>query len=54
MMRLHRFLKVATGIASGSFLLQFGGCATTDAFEFIQTILLGITAAGSWAILQNV
>ena len=54
MMRLHRFLRVVTGIASGGFLLQFGGCTTADALDIIQTILLGITAAGGWAIVQNV
>lgn len=54
MMRFNRFLRWTTVLASGGFLLQLGGCAATDAFEFIQTVLLGITAAGSWAILQNV
>ena len=54
MMRLKRLVRVATALASGSIMLQFGGCSSSDAFDFIQTILLGITAAGSWAILQNV
>jgi hypothetical protein len=45
---------MATVLASGGVILQFGGCTSTDAFDFIQTILLGITAAGSWTIIQNV
>ena len=53
-MRFHRFMKLATVLASGGMLLQFGGCSSTDAFDFLQTVFLGVTAAGSWAILQNV
>lgn len=45
---------MATVLASGGVILQLGGCTSADAFDFIQTILLGVTAAGSWAILQNV
>jgi hypothetical protein len=54
MMRLNRLMRVATALASGSVMLQLGGCTSADAFDFIQTILLGITAAGSWVIIQNV
>lgn len=54
MMRLNRLMRAATALASGSVMLQLGGCSSSEAFDFIQTILLGITAAGSWAILQNV
>ena len=50
-MRLWNGMKcVATGIV----LLQAGGCNTFQFLEFLQTILLGITAAGSYAILQNI
>ncbi|HUU82001.1 MAG TPA: hypothetical protein VM243_00735 [Phycisphaerae bacterium] len=54
MMRFYRFMRVAAVLASGGVMLQFGGCTSSDAFDFIQTILLGITAAGSFAILRNV
>jgi len=54
MMRFSRLLRLATMVTSGAAMLQIGGCAPSDAFDFIQTILLGVTAAGSVAILQNV
>ena len=41
-------------LASGTLVLQIGGCSTTDVFDFLQTVLLGITAAGSMAIMQNI
>ncbi|MHC4063720.1 MAG: hypothetical protein ACYSUI_04370 [Planctomycetota bacterium] len=54
MMRFTRLLRLTTMLTSGAMMLQIGGCSSSDAFEFIQTILLGVTAAGSVAILQNV
>ncbi|MFQ5489851.1 MAG: hypothetical protein ACE5GE_03935 [Phycisphaerae bacterium] len=53
-MRLGRLFQFAAMMASGAMLLQLGGCSSTDAFEFIQTILLGVTAAGAVVIIQNV
>ena len=41
-------------LAGGLVLLQFGGCALTDITELLQTVFLGISAAGSIAILQNI
>ena len=38
-------------LGSGALLLQAGGCSFLD---LIQTTLLGITAAGAWAIIQNI
>ena len=49
--RMMRVMKMA---AAGAILLQASGCAFLAANEVIQTILLGITAAGSVAILQNI
>lgn len=52
-----RSLKIVRGfkyVATGLILLQAGGCTTAQIFEFLQTVFLGITAAGSIAILQNV
>ena len=53
-MRLARLTRLATTLAGGAILLQVGGCAPTEAFEFIQTILLGITAAGAVVIIQEI
>ena len=47
-------LRVLTLVAGGTALLQFGGCTFAEFNELIQTALLGVTAAGSFAILQNI
>ncbi len=50
--RLDRAIKL---IASGVVLLQAGGCLGFDEFfQFVDTVLLGITAAGAVAIIQNI
>ena len=54
MMRFPRLWRSLTLFTSSAVLFQFAGCNTSDAFDFVQTILLGITAAGAVAILQNV
>ena len=41
-------------LAAGVILLQAGGCNWLAFNEFVQTVLLGITAAGSVAIIQNI
>ena len=43
-------------LVSGGVMLQLGGCSLdlTGAFDFLQTVFLGITAAGAVAILQNI
>ena len=41
-------------LGGGLFLLQFAGCGFTEFNQFLQTVLLGVTAAGSFAILQNI
>jgi len=38
----------------GLMLLQVGGCTFQEFNEFLQTVFLGITAAGAIAILQNI
>jgi len=53
-MNKPRVMRVVKALASGAFLLQAGGCDLTTFNEFIQTVFLGITAAGSIAILQNI
>ena len=53
MMSLCR-MRVLRVLASGLVLLQIGGCTFAEFSEFLQTVFLGITAAGGVAILQNV
>lgn len=50
-LRNQRFLRLLVPTAV---LLQMGGCTLTEVNELIQTIFLGITAAGAIAILQNI
>ena len=50
-LRLVRTMKL---LAPGALLLQAGGCDFAMFNDFLQTVLLGITAAGSIAILQNI
>ena len=50
--RMDRAIKL---LASGVVLLQAGGCfGFEEFFQFVNTVFLGITAAGAWAIIQNV
>lgn len=44
-------MQTAKMLAVGVILLQAGGCTFLD---LVQTVFLGITAAGSFAILQNI
>ena len=41
-------------LAAGAILLQAGGCDYGAIIEIVQTVLLGVTAAGSVAIIQNI
>jgi len=49
-----RVLRSLSTLAAGAILLQAGGCDFGTFNSFLQTVLLGITAAGSIAILQNI
>lgn len=50
--RMHRAIKL---MAAGVVLIQAGGCLGFDEFfQFVNTILLGVTAAGAVAIIQNI
>lgn len=53
-MKTDRLLRAMKVLAPGMLLLQIGGCDPVAFNEFVQTVLLGITAAGSIAILQNI
>ena len=49
-----RMMRVMKLLAAGAMLLQAGGCDLLVINEYVQTILLGITAAGGYAIIQNI
>ena len=53
-MRSGRSMRLLRVMASGALLLQVGGCSFADFNEFLQTVFLGIAAAGAVAILQNI
>jgi hypothetical protein len=47
-------MQVLKALATGAILLQAGGCDFGTFNSYLQTVLLGITSAGSIAILQNI
>ncbi len=47
-------IRASKMLVPGAILLQAGGCSLAALNELLQTVLLGITAAGSIAILQNI
>ena len=49
-----RVVRLMKWLAPGVILLQAGGCTFTAINDLAQTVFLGITAAGSIAILQNI
>jgi len=53
-MRTSRMVRGFQFVTSGWFLLQLTGCTTAEALEWLQTVFLGITAAGGIAIIQNI
>jgi len=53
-MKKPRIIRVVKALATGAFLLQAGGCTQAEFNEFLQTVFLGITAAGSIAIIENI
>ena len=53
-MRGTRMIRLAKMVAAGVILMQATGCSFTAFNEFLQTVFLGITAAGGIAIIQNI
>ncbi len=55
-MKTARFMRFFLLVGSGAMMFQSTGCVDplNTANDIIQTIFLGITAAGAIAILQNV
>ena len=52
-MKRARLVRSAMMFFSGAVVLQIAGCMPS-VVDVIQTVLLGISAAGSLAILQNI
>ena len=53
-MRLARLIRPLAMLAGGATLLQIGSCTNTNVFDFVQTLLLGVTAAGAMVIIREV
>jgi hypothetical protein len=51
MVKLYRVFQLVSG---GAILLGAGGCTLQEFNEFLQTVLLGVTAAGAVAIIRNI
>lgn len=51
---LTKLFRVFQLTSAGALLLGASGCTFQEVNEFLQTILLGITAAGGIAIIQNI
>jgi len=52
-MKKLKIMRTLQLLAAGALVLQVGGCNITF-LDFVQTVLLGITAAGGIAIIENV
>ena len=53
-MKKYRVVQTLKMLAIGAVMLQAGGCDVGGFTNLLQTVFLGITAAGSIAILQNI
>jgi|WetSurMetagenome_2_1015567.scaffolds.fasta_scaffold227009_1 hypothetical protein len=51
-MRYTRLLRHAVVLLSGAGLLLQAGCTATPLFDFLSTVFLGITAAGSLTFMS--
>lgn len=52
-MNVARLMRWAKFFASGTVIYQIVGCTAPSVLDIVQTVFLGITAAGGYAILQN-
>jgi len=53
-MRLRRCIRGLQLLVTGAMTLQASGCTTQEFFLFVDTVFLGITAAGSTALLHHI
>lgn len=52
-MNLSRLMRAAGTLMTGAMLLQLPGCQDISLLEILNTAFLGVTAAGSLVILEN-
>jgi hypothetical protein len=52
-MRGFRLLRHTSLLAIGAVLLQAGGCTFQVLNDVLQTMLLGLSAAGAYEIIRN-
>ena len=53
-MRFLRWTRLASAFACGAVMLQVGGCTFQTFNDVLQTLLLGVSAAGAVSIIQNI
>lgn len=53
-MNKRSLMRRLKALAAGACLLQASGCTQQEFNEFLQTVFLGITAAGAIVIIENV
>ena len=53
-MNSARRIRILMLLGSGAMLLQAAGCTFQEFLNVVQTGLLGVTAAGAVAIIQNI
>ena len=52
-MKRFRIMRAAAALVSGAMILQLPGCSDVTFLDVVQTVLLGITAAGALVIIDN-
>lgn len=52
-MKRWRLVRVAGALVSGAMIFQLPGCPDVTLFDVLQTVFLGVTAAGSLVIIEN-
>lgn len=53
-MNVASLIRWAKVFGSGAVVYQVAGCTAPSFLDIVQTVFLGITAAGGYAILQNI
>jgi hypothetical protein len=53
-MKNPRRIRILMMLGTGAMLLQAAGCTFQEFLNVVQTGLLGVTAAGAVAIIQNI
>ncbi len=53
-MKFARVMNMMKWAVPGAMMFQMTGCDVTGILTIVQTVFLGVTAAGAVAILQNI